>query len=743
VDSEGGIAGDEFPVTHQVSRDLLYLARYLFHNPDETHVVDGIETRIVDDILNAAWFVADTHPCGFGGRGYASRDLRTALLLLEPFYPPHIRRAVASALANDLEFGEVFWPLAATPGYNTDYVYTRLRHSIGYAAIMTQSDEEAVAYLSYIKTFLDRFLTPTHTTADGLKFDSLGYHHRAHYLAYMYALRQLIEDLDQLRNTPFMIEPGSYALLRDAVYAMVLMGNETEMANSLSGRHPLSTELPMGSRELATLASLAEGVVGQPDELLTGAANRIWGPGLLAGGEEATPNGFWQFNSGGFALYRWNDWVATMKGFSSAFWGTEIYVTSNRYGRYQSYGSLQIMYPGGRAASGVSTEGWNWNVVPGATTIHLSFEDLRAKFQRQDERTESNFLGAVRFDERQNGLRGLEGEMGFFAMGFEQWPGTSCRSKTQTRWVYPRGARCDLSGGDISDHGVEFTFQKSAFMVDGRIIMLGSSISNSDATNRTATNLFQVHPRTTDEEFVVDGVADATHLNSKFDPSVSHWLLDNAAGSDRGTGYYLPACNEAPCPQLTLRRDLTQEAPGHNGPGRDDGSWGSADYMTAWLDHGTAPSNASYEYVAVPGVTASEMETLAVELDRESEPFYEVHQQDLAAHVIEHVETETFGYALFQTGSETLAGPIASSATPAIAMARRSADDQLLITVINPDLAVDAADPETSVVLTLRGSWSIADGVTEAVVLSHLDSETVIEISTAAGLPQDLTLSRD
>lgn len=68
--------------------------------------------------------------------------------------------------------------------------------------------------------------------------------------------------------------------------------------------------------------------------------------------------------------------MVTLKGYTTDVWGSEIYRKDNRYGRYQSYGSVQIMGYPSRLASGYDENGWDWNRLPGTTTIHLPFELL-------------------------------------------------------------------------------------------------------------------------------------------------------------------------------------------------------------------------------------------------------------------------------------------------------------------------------------------------------------------------------
>ena len=102
--------------------------------------------------------------------------------------------------------------------------------------------------------------------------------------------------------------------------------------------------------------------------------------------------------------------MVTLKGYTTDVWGSEIYTKDNRYGRYQSYGSVQIMGKGNpvsRAGSGFVQEGWDWNRLPGTTTIHLPFDLLDSPLKGTTmARSKENFSGSS----------SLDGKNGMFAM---------------------------------------------------------------------------------------------------------------------------------------------------------------------------------------------------------------------------------------------------------------------------------------------------------------------------------------
>lgn len=152
--------------------------------------------------------------------------------------------------------------------------------------------------------------------------------------------------------------------------------------------------------------------------------------------------------------------MVTLKGYTTDVWGAEIYKKDNRYGRYQSYGSVQIMGYPSRIASGYDENGWDWNRLPGTTTIHLPFELL-----------DSPLPGTTMAHSKENfsGSSALEGKNGMFAM--------------------------KLMERNLKNFTPDFVARKSVFCFDNRMICLGTGISNSNASFPTETTLFKVHSK--------------------------------------------------------------------------------------------------------------------------------------------------------------------------------------------------------------------------------------------------------
>jgi len=184
------------------------------------------------------------------------------------------------------------------------------------------------------------------------------------------------------------------------------------------------------------------------------------------------------------------------------------------------------------------------------------------------------------------------------------------------------------------------------------------------------------------------------------------------------------------------------------------------DFLTAWIDHGTAPENASYEYMLVVRATPEAMQSCV------AQPPYRVIQHDQNAHIIWHTDTGLWSCVFFveqdvaeyTAGTETL--PVKAIDRPCLVMTEAAGDGQLHLSVANPDLNMD---PPTGygvisrpqpLRVTLRGAWRLLEAkgtvhvwaLPEAAenvrIVSSNAEETVVEIVCQHGASYDLSLAR-
>ena len=358
-----------------------------------------------------------------GSTGYDFRNTPRGFILGYQGYDAPFRQHVWQMLHWMFKMGD-FWETSWTPGGDTDDVYLNVRQQLGAILFLTPDDATAVQYLKGLRRWVERFLVPSNGTDGGVKVDGMGFHHQSHYNAYMYAFRELSDVLHLERGTTFLVNSNAYLNLRSGFLAMLRMANKDAAstspgytANSLCGRHPFNATLPFDYSALRRLGEWGGSVLGgQPaDPVVAQAYNRLFSAGypyalFTAYGSEPNPTGFYQFNYSPISVCRQSNWVATIHGMNHDFWGSECYATENRYGRYQSYGALEILYPGGIGASGFSLTGWDWNKPPGATTIVLPWAMLDAGGVTEHVSSALNFSGGLSF----------LGQSGLYACNFQE-----------------------------------------------------------------------------------------------------------------------------------------------------------------------------------------------------------------------------------------------------------------------------------------------------------------------------------
>ena len=230
---------------------------------------------------------------------------------------------------------------------------------------------------------------------------------------------------------------------------------------------------------------------GTSDPVIATYYNRVWGGYSPFGNSTKASfnSGYFQFNHSMAGIYRKDGWLAVSKGFNNNMLGSEIYPDANRFGRYQSYGAVNIIYPGDAlTGNGYDVTTWDWNFTPGATVIRLPWNKLHGEKQRIDELQQKRFVGSLSFINK-NGiyLNKIQGTYGLFAMDFQEKTGQGFGT------VY-----------SSENHNATFVFKKSVFAFDNMLICLGSNIGNNDAANTTMTALYQRKTSAAKEQVTVD-----------------------------------------------------------------------------------------------------------------------------------------------------------------------------------------------------------------------------------------------
>ena len=422
------------------------------------------------------------------------------------------------------------------------------------SALMLPTEAEQYRAMTGLSRWLSGSLDFTPGTIGGIKVDGTTFHHGGLYPAYSTgAFAMLGYYCKAVEGTDFVPTEQARRTLKLALLTMARYTNLRDWGIGIAGRHPLNKNGRIPDPDvnafgyLAALGDLTGSGKGVDPEL-AGAYLRLKGTDKQLNArfkkegvsEGATPSGFFVYNYGALGIHRRSDWMVTLKAYNSDVWCSEIYTRDNRYGRYQSYGTAPIIGSGSpvtAAESGFVQEGWDWNRMPGATTIHLPWELLDSP--RPGTLMERN-------PERFSGASSLEGRNGILAFQFVE-----------------RDYKNFTPGAN-------------------RLVFLGSGIDNDNTTYPTETTLFQLQLTDPGEEMEVGGefytdfplhvTPDGDRI-ALADTKGNFYVVRNAAG----TLHVLKQEQSAP-------NDKTRQLKKGN-------------FATAYIDHGRAPKQAGYEYV--------------------------------------------------------------------------------------------------------------------------------------------------
>lgn len=424
---------------------------------------------------------------------------------------------------------------------------------------------------------------------------------------------------------------------------------------------------------------------------------------------EPDPQGNLSLGYGCVSVQRRGNWSAVARGHSRYLWAAEHYLGHNLYGRYLAHGSLQILTaPPGQtvtpATSGWQQEGFDWNRIPGVTSIHLPLDLLKANVLNVD--TFSGMEEMLYSDEAFAGGLSQQKMNGNFGMKLHE----------HDKYNGTHRAR------------------KSFHFIGGMIVCLGSDIENSHTEYPTETTIFQL--AVTDQ---------AAHDYWKKEAGGGKVWMDHL-----GTGYYVPVAArfEKNFPQYSRMQDTGKETKG--------------DWVSLIIDHGKAPKAGSYEYAILPGTDRKTMTAFA------KKPAYSVLQRDRNAHIIESPSDGITSYVLFETPRSVLPGGLLQRTdTSCLAMVRKESADKVLLTVAQPDLALyrgpsdEAFDKdgkriersiysrpwignesgEIPVTVTLKGKWNVVE-TPFCKVLSKDKKQTVLRFLCKDGASYEVELEK-
>ncbi|RGV44011.1 chondroitinase family polysaccharide lyase [Bacteroides uniformis] len=567
------------------------------------------------------------------------------------------------------------------------------------SALLFVDERERARALAGLSRWLSGSLQYSPGTIGGIKVDGTTFHHGGFYPAYTTGVLAMVGQFIALTShTRYVPTMEARQVLKSAFISMRNYCNIYEWGIGISGRHPFGGSMKENDVAAFAYLALAGDLSGESntfDHHLAADYMRLCNndtPEAIYFRKEGitpakAPQGFFVYNYGSAGIFRRNDWMVTLKGYTTDVWGSEIYRKDNRYGRYQSYGSVQIMGYPSRKASGFDENGWDWNRLPGTTTIHLPFDLL-----------DSPLPGTTMAHSKENfsGSSSLEGKNGMFAM--------------------------KLMERNLKNFTPDFVARKSVFCFNNRMICLGTGISNSNASFPTETTLFQSTFQKGKSDIYVDGRLKNVPFHQELNDGKRHCIQDGY------NNYYLVNGDNV---QIQIAR---QDSHHEKTRAKTQGTFASA-----YINHGAAPQNAGYEYMVLIQPSPKELDAA-----RRKAP-YQILHKDSIAHVVIDKQTGITAYAAFETYLPQKDELFLSIPAETMVMQKQSGSN-LLLSVCDPNLnisekAFTTKEPSRPIEkkLILKGQWKCKT-LQEDVTVEVGQTETVLTVTCRHGQPIEFIL---
>ena len=545
---------------------------------------------------------------------------------------------------------------------NIDVFNTLLPSMLSSILIMDDSPEK-VRQLHEFSNWLSQSIMPNYAIDGTFKPDGAVFHHGTLYPAYAIGgFSGIAPVMYALSKTEFHVKPESQTFLKKTLKLMSYYTNPFKWPASIAGRHPT------GNWKIAADAYAYLALSGSPDGkeeidndmaaiyLKVAPTNKDkWTKTFEAAGIKPADyaQGHWNLNYGLLAIHRRADWLLTVKGHNRYIVSHESYPGANVFGRYSSYGQTEVLLPQVGADNGNSfkDEGWDWNNLPGTTTLHVPIDELRANIVNADD-----FSGVEEMllsDEIFAGGTNVDDLDGMFAM--------------------------KLHGSDKYDLG-SFRAIKSWFMFDDLVVALGSNITNDRKDRATQTTLFQNVLSDKNAAFYVNDV-----VSSAF-PFEENWSDKNNVTilDDRQIGYYIPDGS-----RLVFAK---KEQVSRNQKDLADTKGNVAKLI---IDHGNAPTHNDYHYAMLLKTNANRLAEFKRKMIGKT-PTYKVLQQDSLVHKLWYAPKNITAQAIFKA-SESLNDSLLVTTDKACLIMYKKENSGFNISVTDPDLGFYAGPDDTQI----------------------------------------------
>ena len=667
--------------------------------------------------------------------GYSVRGLYLAYFLMKDVLREAGKLQEAERTLRWYAITNEVYPKPEVDGIDMDSFNTQTTGRIA-SILMMEDTPEKLQYLRSFSRWIDYGCRPALGLSGSFKVDGGAFHHRNNYPAYAVGgLDGATNMIYLLSRTEFAVSKLAHETVKNVLLTMRFYCNKLNFPLSMSGRHPdgKGKLVPMHFAMMA-LAGSPDGKAEYDSEMASSYLRLISNSGVendapeympkVSNAEERKaaklliekgfrpepdPQGNIAMGYGCISVQRRSNWSAVARGHSRYLWAAEHYLGANLYGRYLAHGSLQILTaaPGQTvtpATSGWQQEGFDWNRIPGVTSIHLPLEQLQAKVLNVD---------------RYSGMEEMLYSDEAFAGGLSQ---------------QKMNGNFGMKLHEHDKYNGSHRARKSYHFIDGMIVCLGSDIENTNTEFSTETTIFQLA--------VTDKAGHDYWKNYQEDKKV--WV------DHLGTGYYVPTAIrfEKNFPQYSRMQNTGKETKG--------------DWVSLVVDHGKAPKNGRYEYAVLPQTNETAMKKFV------KKPTYKVLQQDRKAHIVESASEQIVSYVLFETPETTLPGGLLQRVdTSCLVMTHKESADKIKLTVAQPDLAlyrgpsdeafdkdgkriersiysrpwINNGSSEIPLTVTIKGRWNVEE-TPYCTVVSSNEKQTILQFSCKDGASFEVELKR-
>lgn len=589
-------------------------------------------------------------------------------------------------------------------------------------ALMEPNLAERYRNLKMLSRWISGSLDYTPGTIGGIKVDGTSFHHGGFYPAYSVGSFAALGHFCKITaGTEFQLDKESRLHLKHALRTLATYTAHRDWGIGISGRHPLAKNGRIPKHDINAFGYLAmqgdltdKGYVFDPelaaDYLRLGGTDKELTTLFTNSGirPSVAPEGFYTYNYAAFGVHRRDNWMVSLKAYNSDVWCSEIYTHDNRYGRYQSYGTVQIFASGtplNAHDSGYTQKGWDWNRVPGATTIHLPWEKLDSPNQ---------FSMMIRSEQRFSGVGSLEGRNGVLAFHLQEADKTN----------FTKGASA----------------LKSVFAFDNLLVYLGSGITNSNHDYPTETTIFQNR---------LDNLNQPLRLGKE---TYEAFPLEKSLTAKAGKGGKVKLTD--PQGVFYIVKDGTVTLTKQNQTSPDDKHCRpqSGNFASAVISHGTAPRDAHYEYMALIQPSKKQMKEVSKE-----DP-YHVLRCDNKVHALRHKATGSEAFVCFEEFDGALSPKVTMTSVlqhadkECIVMFRPKAVGEMVLSITTPDLGLTEKTYTTKQAsqilereITLKGCWTLdetSEKVSKKVKISHEGKKTHLLVKCQHGQPVEMQLKR-